>query len=242
MYELAGEDVAVLIRYMANGDYVVPDVGSVTYTVRDNAGQPITDLIDQPITVDETTTQSVITIPAIKNAITADIENRFVDVKFSSGEAPYRVRVVYKLTQFLNFTASPADVRSWMGCNSNELEDADIDMVAAYFKAGDLLSTDDAPNLFTDALATGGLDGLNANQAIVYVATLQAIPSLQLRIAQSETNGVLKYSRIAKLDFNKLQKDTADRLAALAEDVAGAAFVTPDLLILSVRTDPITNA
>lgn len=238
MYETAGEDVTLQIPLLVEGDFVVPDIGSVTYTVRDGAGQPITGLIDVAVTTDDATTSIEITVLAAKNAITADIEQRTVTVKFVSGGAGRRIQIIYKLTDWLNMSATPGDVRSVIGCNGSELADQDIDLVLAYFQSDALLGG----TILADELAGGGLASLNANRIIILRAALQVIPSLQLRIAQSETNGVVKYNRIAKLDFAALQAALAGQLADLIADLTGIPVSVGSLFILSSGLDPITGA
>lgn len=233
--------VTVTFRYGNSQQPDIPDVGSVSYTVYGHSGLPITGLIDVPVTTNNTTFESQITIPASFNSIDLlkQFERRTIRINYEKNNVPYSVVVQYRLLPVVLYTATPEAVRSFIGINPNELPDRDVDMYAAY-----LMTVADAGQLELDeALTSGTINELYANEAITMQAVLALIPSLQARVAQSEKNGPMGFDRPKIVDFAALQAAALQRYANAIGIVLGVDASATDFTLI-VRTedaDPYTG-
>lgn len=238
---LGGETVNLSFKYGDGHEPRIPTVGSVTYTVLNHSGNPITGLVDLPVTTDVATFQSTIVIPAENNEIVfgKNFERRTVLVRYTSNGHNYSQRIGYRLTPFLNHTVTPDTVRSFLGVNKNELEDKDIDLYSAYLYVSEAF---DDPVTLADALSSGDRLEIYANDAIAMRAAIDLIPSLQNRIVQSEKDGVRGYDRIKIKDFGDLMATAIDRynnaVGVIGElDLLGGEYT---LIQITQDTDPIT--
>lgn len=235
----AGEDLTFDIEIIVNGVPSQPDEGTVTFSVRNQSGQVIAGLNQQPITVPGTTAS--IRVPADANALAdgSDTESRFVTLSYIAGGQSRQQRAAYSLHPFLPIEASEDAVRSLLGISSDELPDDDIELVPAYY---DLLAENG--DVFRDAFTSTNMLRGHANRALAARAALDSVPSLQLRIFQSRTSENSSFGRFAAVDFERLKSDLRDQLAAALKSVTAptTSVVIPTLFVVSSPTDVVTNA
>lgn len=237
---LSGETVNLTIRYGGGDQPVIPDVGTVTYTVLDHSGTAIAGLENVPVTTTTSTFQSTITVPSIYNTINASklFERRTIFLRFQAKGQFFYQKELYRIVPSETFTASPADVRQFLGVNDLELPDNDLDMFAAYLFVRETFAD---PTDLDDALLSGDLMEIRANEAITMRAAIDIIPSLQNRVTQSETNGPMGFDRIKITDFSALLAEAYRRYNDALLLLAGTGVSTDMTLITTTQdVDPIT--
>lgn len=233
---LADDDVTLRVPLRVNGEPVVPDTNSVTFTVRDNAGQVV--INKEPVVMGVASSEASVVVPANHNALSgATFGNRTVLVEFTKSGRPMRTQLVYRLTAWLNTSVDVDAVRNFIGVDRGELPDDAIDIVDAYLDVELVVGA----TQLAAALASAGQTQRAANNLILAQAVLKQLPGLPMRLSQSESNGVFSATR-AKIDFDKL----ADAANGLYADNIGALVVAfdagQDLLIAPALTpDPITG-
>jgi len=237
MYVFDDESITIKIPFMLDGDFVTPDVGSVKYTIRDNSGTPIIGQIDVPVTTTTETTSVVLDIAGFVNAKAKEVENRFVTLKYKVSGAERRIQVNYQIIDWINLTASPSQVRNALGVDGDELEDDDINLLAAYMR----LKQDLGGTILVTALMAGDLTTIYANHAVALRTALDLISSLQLRVTQQERSDTSEFQRFAKVDFNKIRADIQANLDVALLGVEGKESSISPVFILSNRTDPFTG-
>lgn len=237
-YHLAGEDTTVTFDFLHEGQFVVPDQGTVTYTVRGTDGTKLVD--SQSVNTGTDQTQIQVVVSASNNQKSGDIEKRSVVVNYQVDGHPFQMVKQYWLTDWLNFTAWPSDVRMYMGVNESELRDHEIDLTWAYFKVRREMG--DNATAFDSALDATDDSAYYANMAIIYRAVLDLIPSLQLRVAQREQDDQQAYARLNNIDFEALQRRTNNAYTAAKRVIRGDDQLTPPTLMSVVAVDdPITG-
>lgn len=234
---LAGEDIAVQLPLRINGEPIIPDQGSVKFTLRDNAGQVL--LSKQDVTMGAASTEASYTIPAVYNALGAGrFSTRTAIVEFTKSGRPVSVKLSYRLAPWLNTTVTPDDVRAFIGVDSGELPDSVIDITDAYLAVEGVVGE----TALTTALAGADQTQLRANDLILARAVLLQLPGLPLRLSQNESNGVFSAQR-PKIDLALLEA----RALALYGEALGLIVVTNesdriDFLVVAISPDPFTGA
>jgi hypothetical protein len=235
----AGEDLTFDIDILVNGIPSQPDAGTVSYTVRDQAGQPIPGLNQQPVAVPGTTAS--ISVPASANQLASgsESESRIVTLSFIAAGQSRQLRTSYSLHAFLPIEASCDAVRSLVGVSVDELPDDDIDLVVSYF---DLVAEEG--ETFRSAFTATNQSRGAANRALALRAALDAVPSLQLRIFQSRQSENSSFSRFTAVDFERLKNDLRDKLAAALKSITAPSVSAsiPTLFVVSSPTDSLTNS
>lgn len=234
---IGGQDATLRVAFELDGQPVVPDVGSVMYTVRGNSGAAVSGLTDVPVTTQSDTTAVVITVAGLNNTLVKRTERRTVVIRFAVGGQLYYLTRRYRVVPWLNHAVEPWAVRSFVGVNRQELGDSEIDLVHAYLEVEAVVGQ----TTFDTALAAGGLTSDKANLAIKYRAVLDVLPSLQLKVAKAEDNGTMKFQRLDKIDFRSLHLEAAGRLGELLTELSGRDSGSFVLGILSAPVDPITG-
>jgi hypothetical protein len=228
----AGEDASLIFQFNVDDELVTPS--TATYTLRGNSGSVIAG--DQNIA--SLSTQAVVEIAGSSNTAADGLsfENRFVDVKFVYNNNTYRTRQSYRVVPFVNMTTVPADVRLALGVLDHELADSDIDLYDAYLRVKDRVS------VLTTALAAGNLTTVSANKAIAYMAAMNVLPALMLRVAQSTGDDTQTFERLAKIDLQQLSQDVTDAYEVYVSQI-DPTFVGVDIPIMTVSTptDAITG-
>ncbi len=239
---LSGGDVTLSFNYGDSKEPTIPDVGSVTYTLLNHSGVPITGLTNVPVTTTNTTFKSSVSIPAINNTIdTLKIfERRVLVIYYQKNSQHYTQYIQYRLVPYANYSVTPNDVRQFIGVNKNELEDEDIDIFNSFVRVQTVLGS----TLLSNALSSGTTLELAANDAILMTAVIDIIPSLQNRVAQSEKNGIMGFSRIKITDYEALLNEARNRYVlatGLLLDV-DTGLIDFTLIVTTQDTDVITGA
>lgn len=238
-YVTAGDDVTIVAPFMAGLDYAAPDAGSVTYTLRDNAGAAIAGQTNVAVAVTAGANQWPITILAARNTVGGGmlLEKRTLEVSFTVGTQPYRYVANYRVTAHLPITVTEDDVRSVFGLSTTELPDEDIDLVVAYFDVDAALGA----GILLAALTSGQRRAITADQAVTYRAAINLIASLPLRILQQESTGTNKYARFLTLDLDTLRRSVSALLDDAYTVLTGVVPPLPRLVVVGGRTDIITG-
>lgn len=237
---LAGSNVTLMVELSEAGAPLIPDSGSLTYTVRDQEGAAIPGLTDVPVTTGPTTFRVSITIPAINNAIAVDkrFEKRTVTFNYLVSTNAKQQSVAYRLTAFLNHIVTGGQIRGFIGVQQHELPDEEIDLMVAFLKVEKVVGLAE----LADALSSGTTVELSANEMIRMQAVLDVLPSLKQRIAQSETNGLKGFSRPVIRDFSDVEQKAKDRYADALTDTTGRTTDSAhSLAVLTQDTDPVTG-
>lgn len=239
-WNLAGKALALYVEFRQDGEFVIPDVGSLKLTLRGNNGVVISGY-NEAVLPDCPVSTTTIGISSTLNTIIAlTFETRYVRVDFTVGGRPLAIESSYRLAPFLPLTATPADVRSVFGARDSELPDSEIDLMEGYFTL-----LEDYPIAMAGALATSATSRW-ANLAVTFKTSLQLIASMPVRVLKEEALNNASQSR-GKIDWEALQAQIEAGLGVVlgkleaAAQVPGGTSRTP-LLVLSLPTDPVTNA
>lgn len=234
---VAGADVRLPITFSKNGDPIVPDVGTVTYTVLDHSLAAIGGLVDVDLTTGPTTYKTTITIPASANTIATGkrFERRVVVVNCEIGGAVNQFRFLYRITPQLLHSVTPSQVRSFLGVNDHELGDEDIDLSDAYFSVEALVGA----ATLAAALVSGTTDEMAANDLVRMYAAMAVIPSLKQRLAQQEQNGVKMFARPQITNFDELRREAQRRFDLAIGTLATTTPVELTLVVVTQDADPI---
>lgn len=231
LWFLSGDVVAIRLDFIVDTVPVVADTNSLTYWVRDSAGT----ILSGPTTPSVTGATSLSV--SITNGTVTSVEKRSVDYKFIVNGMTYRRVIHYLLTPWVNFTAVPAEVRAYLGISVAELPDEDVDLLTAYLELCDRVTK----TALDTELAQTGIRGRRANRAVMLQAAIDAVPSLQLRLAQSEQSDTDVFERLAGVDLNALAMGASFELSSLLLGVTGGSAKPFTPLVFSAPTDPVTN-
>lgn len=231
-----GDDASVRINFQVGDDPVIPDVGTVKITVRDNAGTPLAGFSKTPVDVDSTSV--LFTIPGANNMIAAGklYENRFVIAYFNYNGMPFQVSNQYGIYPFIPVTATPADARRHTGFSYEELPDDAVDITAAYINLAIKLGSD-----FTNALTSGTEKQLAANNLVALRAALDMAHSFQMRMALTEQSQNNTFTRHDHTDVQKLIDDLAAKLDEQIFVFSSSSATTQVFFMTVQPTDVITG-
>lgn len=233
-----GTTVRLPLRFTRGLDPLIPDVGSVTYSLYDHTGNAL--ITDEELTTTATTFQTTVEIAAEHNTIAANrrFERRRLVASYTVNGAAEQTVVVYRVIPVMNHMVTPHQIRNFIGLTSVELPDEDIDLAVAYFKIEDLIG---AETLETN-LVSGTISEISANTAICMQAVLDVIPSLKQRIAEQEKNGTKQFTRGKITDFEQLRQDAEAQLAAALDSLTTGISTEQALIVVTQDIDPITGA
>lgn len=240
-WRIAGEVAAVAAEFLIDGEYVTPDGGNITVTIRGNTGVIISGYDSLPITSLDPN-KVVYSVPADVNEIAVDalFETRYATFYYTVDANPYTVPVVYRLTPFLGLQLTPNNVRDLIGVQETELPNSVIAMEESYFDLLSIYGTD-----FTTAMSSSNRATIAANKMVALKAAINVLPSLQARMFKIETSHNETRER-NKMDFERLKNDLMQALAEAAEvmleEVGNAAAFNTSHFLVVTPTDPITGA
>jgi hypothetical protein len=235
--ENPGQDLGFAIPLVRNGEPFLPDNGQVSWSLRGQDGSVI---VGPTQVTGVTDTQVQLTVVAADNTVAGGLlfEKRTILVTGAVGGQPFSIRVIYRLTAWLNYTASADDVRAFMGIDLAELPDSDIDLTIAYSDVAGVVSKD----LLDSALVAGDATEIAANRAIVARAVINVIPSAQARMLKSQSDGTQDIDRF-KVDFDGLRQDAIDSLARNIDGILPTTSIIDfKASATSSNIDPVTNA
>lgn len=232
---IAGEAGKLPIKFERGGAPLLPAVGSVFFTVRDHAGVPMSAYSNVAVTTDPTTFSVSLDIPAGVNTIANGkfFERRTLSVAYVVGGVSYLDSYSFRIIPFLNHSVTPDAVRGFIGVNDGELENSDIDITAAFMKAG----VEVGMEAMATALASGTLKEIKANDLVLMRTVLDVLPSLKQRIAQREEDGVKSFERPKIIDFTALQTEAERRYLDAYGIVFEGIVAETDYTIFAVTQD-----
>lgn len=233
MWFFAGENVTLNFDFKVDGEFVVPT--SASYALRNHLGVQVGNLV----TLTDLTTSASIQILAANNTIAtgALYENRYVLVMFSHNGRTHTLVQPYKIAAFVPIASTPADVRRLTGLTENELPDAEIDIMSAYFQLFDSFGTD-----FSSHLTATTFKNRQANEAIALQAAIDVASSFPLRVPVSARSEDSQFARIAGLDFAAMELELRRKLQQALTAVISVEETTVEVFSVATPTDPVTGA
>lgn len=238
MQAIVGTAYTLTFPFIVDGEYVVPDDGSVTYTLFDNSGAAVSGQTDQAVTTDNATDHIQITIASGQQTIAGGktFEQRTVRVKYKVDAKDFSVEDWYYVTNNLNFRVRPQDVISTLGIKEGEALLEEVDLIGAYFRIADALG---AP-AFSTALSSGGINQINANSAIKYAAAIDLATVIEMKAFRKFGNE-LNYARFDKIDFAAIRAGLQDKLSDALTAAGGVNFLSGSLFAVTSPVDPMTG-
>jgi hypothetical protein len=236
---IGGTPSALTIPFLVGNQPVVPDVGSVTYTIRNQAGAAMPGLEDIAYVTTAATYQMVILVPSSAHQIDPSrvFERRSVIVKFTIQGQELQLNRAYRVVPEPIHSVSAQQVRAFIGIEDHELPDADIDLFSAFLTVQKEVGAD----LLASTLASGTAEEIAANTLISMRAVLDVLPSAKQRMAQSEKNGVKEFSRVDLKELDKLKAEAESRYQEALDLVVVKTEVTPTYFLITTNTDAITG-
>lgn len=239
---LSSAPVTLWADFEAPQGLVIPDVGSVTFSLYDGTGAPLA--VDQALTPEAEATGVSISIRSIHNVLVPghDFERRQVLLNWTAEGRSFSKRLAYRVTELLPHNVTPTDVRTYLAINEDELRDDEVDIFSATLTVEGLMGRD----RFRAALNSGTRLALRAERAVVLAAATVLFPSLRYRIAQSKKDDALQFDRIKDASaFDALVGATADELAGIVAEVTGTASTEATIPfvfgVAGPTIDPITG-
>ncbi len=216
-------------------DYVVADPSSLAVLkVRKRDGSVLhTETIANP-----TGSTLNFTVPDTVNTLSGSNTNelRSASLEFVVNSKPYLLVHHYKVSQYLPFTVTAQSVRTLLGLSYEELEDHEVDLLAAYYSLENKSGT-----TFTTAFTTEGFKGDQANLAVCYQAAIDIAISLPQRIAQKNDEEKASFQRLSKLDPYKLIASLDTKLAKILDSLQTEVVVGSAAFVLTQPTDAFTG-
>lgn len=237
---IEGTDAILSVLLQRDGQPFIPDSGTVSYTVLDHNGNPVVGHQGVPVVTSSTQVSIQIVLPALINSIAIGkrFERRTVTIVGTTNGKPFRIVEAYRVIPYLNFSVTPNQVRSFIGLQKKELDDDDIDLVAAYLAVEDDIGSDELGT----ALASGTIAEISANECVKLMAVLKVLPSVKNRMSQSEQDGTISFSRPVIKDFKEIEAAARDMYFAAKLVVTGEVENSLPLILVTTDTDPITGS
>lgn len=230
----AGSPFSTLIEFNAG-----PPTSDISYTLVDQGG---TVLIDDSLSIVTGALSALLTIPGSSNSCALPLfETRTLTWEYSTSEGTPSGRVTYRVDRVLPVPVTPDGVRAKLGVEPHELDDNEINLLRAYGEFMVLL-----PSADLNAIAAAGdYTALVCFDAIEALAALSCLPSLELKIAQSESSETNKFSRYTSVDWAALRaalSGMVDQARALLDPEFDDGGLGISMFALASRaTDAITG-
>lgn len=217
---------------------LIPDADTASYTVYDHLGVALVENVNLSMGIADYIANLVIDTSLVQITAPRRFEKRTIIVRFEHAGKPVSVTKVFQVVPELFYSTTPMDVRNFLGLGAKELPDDAIDLLTAYLE----VEFDIGETVLTSALVSGSLLEIYSNNMIMLRAALSLIPSLQQRIAQSESDGLLNFDRIRIKDFSSLTQEASTRYTIARQRVTGTIDQTNiTYLIVTTDADPITG-
>lgn len=239
MDAIVGKAYTLRFDFVHDGEYVVPDLASVTYTAYDNAGAAIAGHTAVAVNTDSNTNFVSIQLPSGVQTVAGGkiLEHRRVRIDYTYQSKSYNLVQSYLVTAALNHHVSPRDVISYLAIKDGEIFESEVQLTPAYFELRDLLGS----SVFDAALVSGLISQVRINDAIKYRAAQRLLATIELRALRRAGGDSLNFARFEKIDFEGIKASIAADLSSAIEDM-GAAATTPSLLLLTTPDDVFTGA
>ena len=241
MDAIVGSAHTVSFDLQVGVDYVDPDAGSVTYTVRDNTGAAISGQTDVEIDENDIIDQRVtISVPSGAHTVSGsrDYEQRTVQLKFTVDGQSYSFLKHYYVTPWLNYRVEPISVLGLIGLKEGEVWADQVDLVRSYH----MLKNQLGGTVLDTALASGTAEQFAANEAIRYFAALDMIRCIELKALRKAGGDSMSYQRFEKIDFDSVRASLQLSLDELVDGFDTDGAETAIIFLVSNPTNPITGA
>lgn len=233
---IAGESASFAIR-LGDGQPVIPDANSLSYSVFGHDGAVLAGLQDVAMATGNATI--MVPVPGSAHAVGPGLsfERRKVIVSYQvTGQTRMEV-LRYRVTPEPVWSVTMEDIRSWIGVRKDELEDGAIDLYEVYLELRELMN----PGMLDAALGSGTRLEMVANEALKMLAVLRILPSLKNRMAQSESNGIIAYERPMISDFDLLAATAQGRLSSAMALLSGVSPGSMNFVLTTTNSDPVTG-
>jgi len=232
MMVFTGESFTLGIDYIVDDEFIIPS--AATISVRDRDGS----LLVSADVLDVSQTSTTYEIAAIHNTLAGNntIEHRFVSVTMIYEGQQFTKTYTYRVVEFLPIATTPEDVRAELGLDVSELPDRDIDIFWAYHQLAE-----EYGDTFTDALESGTVISLQANQAIAVKAAVNLCGSLPFRAGTKFSSEENRFERQGDFDVDAIAARLGAKLANLMDSITSEETGTFDRFLLATPTDVITG-
>ncbi len=210
------------------------DMGSVTWSLRDQTGTLMTGATAVPIPTPDGAQSVNVTVSAALNTKTTIAETRFLIVDWTEQDATQEVILPYVLTAWMPIRTQPSDVMSALGVNIAELVASEIDIPSAAL----LVQDDIGPGIFQAALVSGDTQTIQLNQLIALRCAIELLPSIPLRIAQVQKTDSASFQRFSKFDPEKHFKYMWDAYTRVRDNLTAGLLPTTNPIALIPSTRP----
>lgn len=238
MQAIEGQPYTTRFDFFEEGEFFVPDAGTVSYTVYDNAGEVLGALSDQAIVTDSSTQHVNVGLPGSAHSLdpSKDFEQRSIRLKYQRDGVEGVYLRHYYVTPYLNYRVEPLEVFEAIGIKDGEVFLHMVDLVRSYM----LLKSKLSGTVLVDALKSGGISQLRANEAIKYQAAVDLLTAIELKVLRKAGGDMLSFTRFEGLDFERIKQDVREKLAGALEGLQGEDAIS--YFTLSTPTDAITGA
>jgi hypothetical protein len=181
--------------------------GAVSYQLLGNNGAV---LVNTSVTPPAGAISHLLIIAASHNTCSKPLfENRTLTWSYTTADGLVSDRVTYRVQRPIPFAVSAEGVRLKLGIEAHELKDEEIDLVTAY---AELTAMSPTGALVVHETA-GDRNTILCIHAIEAIAALSVLPTMQLRIAQSETSGTNEYKRFGSVDWSRIEAELLAHVA-----------------------------
>jgi hypothetical protein len=238
MGAIVGKAHSVRFDFMDDGEYVVPTIGSVTYTIYNNAGVAISGQTAVAVTTLADTNYISLAIPSSVQTLDSakSFEQRTVFIDYTVAGKSQTQEKHYFVTNRLNVRVTPRDVISYLSIKDGEIFEDEVQITPAYFTVRDTLGS----AVFDAALSSGDMTQLRVNEAVKLQAAMYFLTTLELRALRKAGGDGASFNRFEKIDFKAMRVNIQQELATALNDVGGATSI-PTLIMVTSPTDIYTG-
>lgn len=233
---LQNSTISVPVLFQQDGEPVVPDSGTFTWTLRGQDGT----ILSGPTTVSGIVdTKAKVSVASTLNVISGSAlyEKRTLITSWLVGTFPFTHQQTYRITNWLNYSITLDDVRTFVGAGNGFVADDEMDLVQAYLDVASVITS----TTLNAALIAGGDYETAANRAIVAQVVISLIPSMQARFIKKESDGQISVEN-GDIDLMDLERRASDLLSRSLNLIGSRAVITPTFIVAATRTDPVTGA